>query len=203
MHGSKDRAKDASSITATIARCRVHTLGGACRRRSPPRRPSDIRCHRRALDFEGIPEAELRTDRGPLSDDAPRRAAPSRRPGCLSPSRTRRMYEREGMAPSGLRSGALAHAAHTVPEKGIVLWLGIASLTGRSPAVRDSRECRRLCDSLAFLRAWAMTTQARQRARSTRPSTRTVCLARTDVGRSASTASTTESSWPEIGRAHV
>jgi hypothetical protein len=56
----------------------------------------------------------LRTDRGPRSDDAPRRAPPSRRPGCLSPSRhAKDDFSREGIAPSGLRVGSLAHAAHT------------------------------------------------------------------------------------------
>jgi len=33
----------------------VHTLCGACRRRSPPRRPSDIRCHRRVVVVGGYP----------------------------------------------------------------------------------------------------------------------------------------------------
>jgi hypothetical protein len=48
VHGSKDRVKDVSSEHTydLSCVCRVHTLCGACRRRSPPRRPSDIRCHR-------------------------------------------------------------------------------------------------------------------------------------------------------------
>jgi hypothetical protein len=42
---------------------------------------------------------------------------------------------REGIAPSGLRAGSLAHAAHTFsPGWGEVLLKGIASLTVRSPA---------------------------------------------------------------------
>ena len=55
----------------------------------------------------------------------------------------------------------------------------------RSPAsVRAIRECRRLFDSLELPRL-GLTTQARHRARPTRPSTRTDCLARTDADRSA------------------
>jgi len=49
-HGSKDRAKDASRIR--MQRCPVpassaYALNCVDRRRSPPRHPSDIRCHRR------------------------------------------------------------------------------------------------------------------------------------------------------------
>jgi len=49
-HGSKDRAKDASRTR--MRRCPVpasgaYALNCVSRRRSPPRRPSDIRCHRR------------------------------------------------------------------------------------------------------------------------------------------------------------
>jgi len=44
VHGSKDRAKDASPVVGYnfLWPTRVHTLGCVCRRRSPPRRPSDI-----------------------------------------------------------------------------------------------------------------------------------------------------------------
>jgi len=56
-HGSKDRAKDASPRCDDDLSCRprVHALCGACRRRSPPRRPSDIRCHRRDCTPGGYP----------------------------------------------------------------------------------------------------------------------------------------------------
>ena len=70
--------------------------------------------------------ARLRTDLGLRSNDAPRRAPLSRRPGCLSPSRIREGNEREGIAPSGLRAGSLAHAAHTFSPDGRVFLMGIA-----------------------------------------------------------------------------
>jgi len=59
VHGSKDRAKDASPKHMHDHSClsRVHALVVACRRRSPPRRPSDIRCHRRAVRRGRIPAA--------------------------------------------------------------------------------------------------------------------------------------------------
>ena len=50
VHGSKDRAKDASPGACDDHSCvrRVHTLRAHARPRSPPRRPPDIRCRRRA-----------------------------------------------------------------------------------------------------------------------------------------------------------
>ena len=126
-----------------------------------------------------------RTDRGLLSDDAPRRASPSRRPGCLSPPRPRRNDSREGIAPSGLRVGSPAHAAHTFSPGGESAFDGHCKATVRSPAGPwQLRECRHLFDLRGIPRL-GLTTQARPRARPTRPSARTDCLARTDVGRSA------------------
>jgi len=57
VHGSKDRAKDASPSACDDLSCLrwVHTLCGACRRRSPPRQPSDIRCRRRVCLRRRIP----------------------------------------------------------------------------------------------------------------------------------------------------
>jgi hypothetical protein len=59
VHGPLDRVKDASLCACDDLSClrRVHTLYGsrACRRRSPPRRPPDIRCHRRACLQRRIP----------------------------------------------------------------------------------------------------------------------------------------------------
>jgi len=117
--------------------CRTHaTISRACvgcmsfvahaRRRSPPRRPSDIRCRRRAVRGGRMPATARRTDLGLRSDDAPRRAPPSRRPGCLRPPRHVRECLREGIAPSGPHAGSLAHAAHTFSPKGKVLLKGIA-----------------------------------------------------------------------------
>jgi len=45
---------------------------------------------------------------------------------------------REGIAPSGLRAGSLAHAAHTLsPSWGQCFLLGIASVSVWSPTLRD------------------------------------------------------------------
>jgi len=72
-----------------------------------------------------------------------------------------------------------------LPVKGSVLLMGIArSRCGHPRYVTELRECGRLFDSLGLPRL-GLTTQARHRARPTRPSTRTDCLARTDVSRSA------------------
>jgi hypothetical protein len=71
-----------------------------------------------------------------------------------------------------------------VPGSGRVLLIGPCKITVRSPASCNFRECRRLCGSLV-LPCLGLTTQARHRGRPTRPSTRTVCLVRTDAGRSA------------------
>ena len=141
-----------------------------------------------------------RTDRGLRSDVTPRRVAPSGKPGCLSPPRHAKEYEREGIAPFGLRAGSLAHAAHTLSKVETVLfdWAlrGHGAVTRRSVTFESAGH---LFDSLELPRL-GLTTQARHRARPTRPSTRTDCLARTDAGRSAWTASTTESPRPDVPR---
>jgi len=130
------------------------------------------------------PATARRTDLGPRSDDAPRRAPPSRRPGCLRPSRHVREWFREGIAPSGPHAGSLAHAAHTLSPAGKVLLMGIARSRRGHPRSVIYREYRRLFNSLD-LPCLGLTTQARHRARPTRPSTGTDCPARTDAGRSA------------------
>jgi len=96
VHGSLDRVKDTSrdggAFRAPRARCpRLESVGRRC---SPPRRPEDIRGHRRARPPRRNRDARQRADQGLRSDDAPRRAPPSRRPGCLPPSRTRRNESR-------------------------------------------------------------------------------------------------------------
>ena len=64
-----------------------------------------------------------------------------------------------------------------LPEKTVLF--GHCKVTVRSPAgsVTFFRECRHLCDPLGFS-CLGLTTQARQRARPTRPSARTDCPAR-------------------------
>jgi hypothetical protein len=131
----------------------------------------------------GDTRCKRRTDRGPGSDDPPRRVSPFPGPGCLSPSRHAKEL-REGSDPSGPRAGSLAHAAHTFSPEGERALDGHCKVTVRSPARRESRECRHLFDSLDCPRL-GLTTQARHRARPARPSAGTVCPARIDAGRSA------------------
>lgn len=128
VHGSKDRAKDASHRTRVLGPVtwcpRFHGVG---RRHSPPRRPSDIRCHRRVARRGRKPAAHHRADRGLPSSCVPRRTPPSSRPECLSPSRhAKESLFVEGLVPSGLRVGSPAHAAHTWSSGEGCAFLGIA-----------------------------------------------------------------------------
>jgi hypothetical protein len=184
-HGSKDRAKDASAERRHDLSCmrRVHTLCAHARRRSPPRRPPDIRCHRRAIRRGRKPTTTWRTDRDPRSDGAPRREPPSRRPGCLLPSRHARESSRRDCSLRPSRRLSRSRRPHLAP-RGQLLLMGIARSRRGHPQIREHREYRRLFDSVDSSRL-GLTTQARHRARPTRPSTRTDCPARTDAGRSA------------------
>jgi len=127
-----------------------------------------------------------RTDLGPRSDDSPRRVPPSRRPGCLSPPR----HAKDSLCAEGLLPPAFAPALPLTPPTlapryGDSALDGHCEVTVRSPAwsVTGSRVQTPLLP--AGIPRLGLTTQARQRARPTQPSTRTDCLARTGVGRSA------------------
>jgi hypothetical protein len=77
---------------------------------------------------------------------------------------------------------------HFVPKLGRVFCLGLASVTVRSPAIRDvpSADGSRVQSPLLLPETrLGLTTQARRRARPARPSTEADCPARTDAGRSA------------------
>jgi hypothetical protein len=136
-HGSKDRAKDASP--ERMRRSLVPATGACALWRMPTSFPSSATfghplssARSRAAEDTAT---RLRTDRGPRSDDAPRRAPPSRRPGCLSPSpHAKDDFSREGIAPSGLRAGSLAYAAHTFSPAGESVLDGHCKATVRSPA---------------------------------------------------------------------
>jgi len=134
-HGSKDRAKDASAerTRRSLVRASVHTLRAHAQRRSPPRRPPDIRCHRRAFRRGRIPATARRTDQGPRSDDAPRREPPSRRPGCLGPSRHARESSRRDCSLRPSRRLSRSRRPHLVPE-GADAVDGHCKVTVRSPA---------------------------------------------------------------------
>jgi hypothetical protein len=138
--------------------------------------------------------ANCRTDQAPRSDAVPRRTTPFRGPDAF--------YRRE---PQGVR--------RITPSAGSCVGLSLTPptrfpLAGERCLVGTCK--RRPCGSPragAFERASAfftcrlvipcldLTTQARPQARSAWSVARAVCLARAYAGRSASTASTTESSW--------
>lgn len=190
-HGSKDRAKDASPerMRRSLARANgcirfvahaddVPLLGALL----------DIRCHRRVIVQRGIP---LPND-GPTETFVP--TAP-REGYCLPENRNafhRYDTRRNRFAAKGLLPPAFAPALSLTPptlcpqggDSAFCRALQV-SRCGH-PRFRDFlfRECKRLFDSLELPRL-GLTTQARHRARPTRPSTRTDCLARTDVSRSA------------------
>ena len=188
MHGSEDRAKDASPGACDDLSClrRVH----AHRSRMPTAFPSSASSGHplssaRLAPREDYPRPESDRPR-PSFRPRPAKSAAFLKTGMPFTATTREgIWSREGIAPSGLRAGSLAHAAHTFsPNWGECFgW----ALQGHGAVTRSAvtiREYRRLCNSLELPRL-GLTTQARHRARPTRPSTRADCLARTDAGRSA------------------
>jgi hypothetical protein len=137
VHGSSDRVKDASPERlrrSLVPAPGARALVARARRRSPPRRPKDIRCHRRAAR-DGGTTTTRRADQDPRSDRAPRRDLPSRRSGCLSPHRTRRYWH----FAEGLLLPAFAPALSLTPptpcsRSGRGAFDGHCKVTVRSPA---------------------------------------------------------------------
>lgn len=114
VHGSEDRAKDASAAEherriASRGRCmrfeeRMRTTFPSL---ATPGHPlSTVR----RSGGEETP-SERRTDQGLRSDDVPRRTTPSRSPGCLPPFATSRPST--WISPRDFSRRPLAHAAHT------------------------------------------------------------------------------------------
>jgi hypothetical protein len=113
VHGSKDRAKDASPGACDDCSClrRVH----AHRSRMPTAFPSSASFGHPLSSARHRPREEThgrrRTDLGPRSDDTPRRVPPSRRPGCLSPPR----HAKDSSCAEGLLPPAFAPALSLTP----------------------------------------------------------------------------------------
>jgi hypothetical protein len=147
-HGSKDRVKDAfSGAEEVLFRSPLpsgaYALKGRTRRRSPPRRPQDIRCRRCSRPRERKLPQTTWTDRGSCSTGAPRREPASREPGCLSPPRSRPLSA--GLLLPEVRNRPPAHAAqHVFHRLGKGAFVGLASVMVRSPAIHDVRECEHL-----------------------------------------------------------
>jgi len=94
-----------------------------------------------------------RTDRGLRSDGAPRRAPPSRRPGCLRPPRHVKECTRRDCSLRPSRRLSRSRRPHFFPRWGRCFGWGIARSRCGHPRIREHREYRRLFDSLDF-RAW-------------------------------------------------
>jgi hypothetical protein len=137
-HGSPDRVKDASSV------CRQRSLAPVieCMRVVAHADDVPLLGYRRTSVVIGaaIPREDThetrRTDLGLRSDDAPRRAPPSRRPGCLSPPRR----AKEFMFAKGLLPPAFAPALSLTPPQPAAYWQGCLcwALQGHSAVARGS-----------------------------------------------------------------
>jgi hypothetical protein len=191
VHGSKDRAKDASPEShATISRACVGCIRFVAHADDVPLLGDllDIRCHRRVILQRGIP----------LPNDGPTetfvRTAP--REGYCLPENQNAFHRydtrRNRFAAKGLLPPAFVPALSLTPPTlcpqvgdSAFCWALQVSRCGHPRSGTFCiRECKRLCYSLELPRL-GLTTQACHRARPTRPSTRTDCLARIDVSRSA------------------
>jgi hypothetical protein len=145
----------------------------------------DIRCHRRACLRRRIP---LHAG-GPTKILVPTTPREER---CLPEDRdafhrhdTRRSCLAKGWFPPAFAPALSLTPPTRFPHAGESALIGHCKVTVRSPARSVTiREYRHLCDSLERSRL-GLTTQARHRARPTRPSAGTVCPARTDADRSA------------------
>jgi len=96
---------------------------------------------------EGDTSHQQRTDRDPLSNNAPRRAPPFRRSGCLSPSRhtKEKCVSRRDCSLRPSYRLFRSRRSHFVPKLGTVFLKSIASVTVRSPAPSVTvRKCKRL-----------------------------------------------------------
>jgi hypothetical protein len=136
VHGSKDRAKDASPSACDDLSCLrwVHTLRARMLTSFPSSAAFGHPLSSARLLAAGIPLLARRTDLGLRSDDPPRRVPPFRRPGCLSPPR----HAKECLVAERLLSPAFAPALSLTPPTlyprlGTVLLIGHCKVTVWSP----------------------------------------------------------------------
>jgi hypothetical protein len=138
VHGSKDRAKDAVPLAhATISRA----CAGCMRLvRMPTAFPSSATFGHPLSPARRPPREDTRcvhqADRGLRSDDAPRRAPPSRKPGCLSPPRHAKdwCHSRRDCSLRPSRRLSRSRRPHPFPKLGGVFLIGHCKVTVRSPA---------------------------------------------------------------------
>jgi hypothetical protein len=186
VRGSKDRAKDASSSHAQRL-CGAPCMHFVAHADDVPLlgvlRTSAVIGARPAMG--GYPSQR----RGPTEAFVPT----TPREECRFPDDQDAFHrhEREGFL-SARRDGSLrpslrlsrSRRPHFGPDWEQVFWKGIARSRSGHPLSVILESADTFVTRWDF-RAWELTTQARHRARPNRPSTRTVCLARTDAGRSA------------------
>jgi hypothetical protein len=135
-HGSKDRAKDASPVR--MRRSLVPAPGAYALWRT-----------RDGVPLLGVLRTSAVIGAAPVAGGYPRQKPDRPRPPFRRhPAKSTAIQEtrmpftvtpregvcRGGMAPSGLRAGSLAHAAHTSPPAGPCFLIGHCKVTVRSPA---------------------------------------------------------------------
>ena len=136
VHGSKDRAKDASPGACDDLSClrRVHALG----LRMPTAFPSSASFRHPRSSARLGPREDTRncrrTDLGLRSDDAPRRAPPSGKPGCLLPPRHAKESFAERLLPPAFAPALPLTPPTLCPQGGTVFLFGHCKVTVRSPA---------------------------------------------------------------------
>jgi hypothetical protein len=139
VHGSKDRVKDASRSACDGVPCLRPVSALLCvdRRRSPPWLPSDIRCHRRVRLPRRKPLQTITSRPRSSFRRHPAKSAAIRRTGMPSAATTRRgNFARRLLSPAS--APALSLTPPTLfPQAGESALLGLASVTVRSPAIRD------------------------------------------------------------------
>jgi hypothetical protein len=139
-HGSKDRAKDASRSACDGVPCLrpVPTLSCVGRRHSPPRRPSDIRCHRRARYPRRKPLVPITSRPRPSFQRHTAKRAAFRKTGMPSAATTREgIFIAERLLSPALTPALSSTPPTLFPQAGESALLGIADVMVRSPAIHD------------------------------------------------------------------
>jgi hypothetical protein len=137
VHGSKDRAKDASPGTCDDLSCLCWVR--AHRSRMLTAFPSSASFGHPLSSARQLPREDTRkrrrTDLGPRSDDTPRRVPPFRGPGCLSPPRhAKELINAKGLLPPAFAPALSLTPPTLVPASGDGVLDGHCKVTVRSPA---------------------------------------------------------------------
>jgi hypothetical protein len=185
VHESKDRAKDASSSRMQIS----HPSSACALWRMRTTFPSSAPFGHPLSSVHAFCGRIPTKAHGPTEVLVPTTLREERRLPENRDAFHRHTYAKESHVAERLLSPAFAPASrsrrpHFVPRLGQCFGWALQGTDAVTRFVRAARECKRLFDSLELPRL-ELTFQARHRARPTRPSTRTDCLARTDADRSA------------------